>query len=715
MKIHRRRVATALLLATVALNLSFTAFAQNQNFSWTVTGTGTETWYGQNVTYASKTASVSAWAFNPSDTEYLTAGAGGQGTYSVNLNAGPGTGNCSATVSYGTTIIFQDAVGNGNNPPSKSDSGTFQAVAGQTYTLNASIFADASSSIEVTVPQSVQTITNTATRTATMNGNGVVNPSDGQKSVSGFYAPPQPQNGGAISGVSYSLTWNNPNVVMFFSDTLTTNTTNPNAFVIAATSGPYGGIAQPIPGHICIERFDTGGEGIAYHSPDGTNHGDFRLSDNVSVTDQEVADTGYYKVFWTAPGEWVKYSISVAQSGYYSIIVWAGKIDGASTNHVEIDGVNVTGQLTIQNTGSWNYQPLRKDGVYLTSGYHVLKLVMDGCGPDWGNGNFNGIDVAMIPQITQQPVPQIARLNSNVTFSVGTSPATLAYQWFFNSNQIAGATNSVLTFSSIQYSNSGFYMVACTNLAGAVVSTNAQLIVTGPYLGIPQTVPGHIRVERFDVGGEGISYRSPDGTNHGDFRPSDNVSVTDQELANTGFYKIFWTAPGEWIDYTINATHSGYYSIILSAGKIDGASTNHISIDGTNVTGQLTIANTGSWAYQLLRKDGVYISRGSHVLTLAMDGCGPDWGNGNFDDINVVDYGDPQIQTNNASFGLRANRFGFTVAGMSNQVVVIEACTNLSNGPWLPLQTNTLQTNSFDFYDASWTNYSRRFYRTHLP
>ena len=220
-------------LTIAALLIASNTYAQSQNFSWTVTGTGTETWYTENVTYSTKGASTSE-AFNPTDTEYITAGASGQATYSVSINGGP-MGWSSASIYYGNTAIFSASVG--NTDKTEHYSGSFAAVAGQTYTLKASISAlpGASSGVQVWVPKSIQTITNTATRTGTATGSNFVRPSDGQKNLYGFSssAIPQPQNGGTMSGISYSLTWNNPNVALVFSDTWSTTTANPNAYIIA--------------------------------------------------------------------------------------------------------------------------------------------------------------------------------------------------------------------------------------------------------------------------------------------------------------------------------------------------------------------------------------------------------------------------------------------------------------------------------------------------
>jgi len=56
-----------------------------------------------------------------------------------------------------------------------------------------------------------------------------------------------------------------------------------------------------------------------------------------------------------------------------------------------------------------------------------------------------------------------------------------------------------------------------------------------------------------------------------------------------------------------------------------------------------------------------------------------------------------------------ANQFGFSVSGESNQVVVVEASTDLSN--WLPLKTNILGGGPLSFSDPASVSSQKRFYR----
>jgi hypothetical protein len=75
----------------------------------------------------------------------------------------------------------------------------------------------------------------------------------------------------------------------------------------------------------------------------------------------------------------------------------------------------------------------------------------------------------------------------------------------------------------------------------------------------------------------------------------------------------------------------------------------------------------------------------------------------------------PLVQTSDASFGVRTNRFGFTITGTPNIPIVVEATTNLANPAWTPVGTNTLIGGSSYFSDPNWTNYPGRFYRIRSP
>ena len=75
----------------------------------------------------------------------------------------------------------------------------------------------------------------------------------------------------------------------------------------------------------------------------------------------------------------------------------------------------------------------------------------------------------------------------------------------------------------------------------------------------------------------------------------------------------------------------------------------------------------------------------------------------------------PLILGNGSDLGVSTNGFGFTVSWATNISVIVEACTNLVNPDWQPVQTNAITTGSVYFNDPQWTNYFGRFYRVRSP
>ena len=71
----------------------------------------------------------------------------------------------------------------------------------------------------------------------------------------------------------------------------------------------------------------------------------------------------------------------------------------------------------------------------------------------------------------------------------------------------------------------------------------------------------------------------------------------------------------------------------------------------------------------------------------------------------------PQAQNSGVGNGGPANQFGFHINWAGGQSVVVDACTNLANPVWSPIQTNTLTSDSLYFSDAQWADYPGRFYR----
>jgi hypothetical protein len=161
----------------------------------------------------------------------------------------------------------------------------------------------------------------------------------------------------------------------------------------SSASTPYTGIAIALPGRIEAENYDNGGEGVAYHDTTIGNSGGVYRSDNVDL--QTASDTGGgYKVKSAVAGEWLKYTVNVASTGTYSLDARVCSSGQGGTFHIDVDGANVTGEMTVPNTGSWNsFTTITKSGVALSAGTHVFTLVLDSNGSSGMTGNFNWFEI----------------------------------------------------------------------------------------------------------------------------------------------------------------------------------------------------------------------------------------------------------------------------------------------------------------------------------
>jgi len=128
---------------------------------------------------------------------------------------------------------------------------------------------------------------------------------------------------------------------------------------------------------------------------------------------------------------------------------------------------------------------------YATTGYDLAT----GWGTPKGAGLINLLAPtagATAPTVTSQPTNLTVAVGGKATFYVSASgPTPLSYQWRFNGANIAGATGSAISLSSVQTNQAGSYSVLVSNYGGSVASSAATLRVlvspavafTGPSLG----------------------------------------------------------------------------------------------------------------------------------------------------------------------------------------------------------------------------------------
>lgn len=91
------------------------------------------------------------------------------------------------------------------------------------------------------------------------------------------------------------------------------------------------------------------------------------------------------------------------------------------------------------------------------------------------------------PVIVSSPATQTATAGQTVTLSVtAEGAAPLAYQWWFQTNALAGATANSLVLTNVNALQTGSYLAVVTNAFGSVTSAPAVLTVIGPPVIITQ-------------------------------------------------------------------------------------------------------------------------------------------------------------------------------------------------------------------------------------
>jgi len=190
---------------------------------------------------------------------------------------------------------------------------------------------------------------------------------------------------------------------------------------------------------IQAEDFDLGGEGIAYHDTTSTNiGGSYRTSEGVDIKTAVDAGGGY-RLSDVVIGEWVEYTINVAQAGNYDLGFRVANPDPGAKFHAEIDGANVTGSLNVPDTNGYStFATVSKSAVALTAGTHVLRLAFDAVAtPASVAGAFNWIS--------------LTKSGSSSQFIVGTSAASYARDGTFAGNNFG--TESALVVKNSPYTS----------------------------------------------------------------------------------------------------------------------------------------------------------------------------------------------------------------------------------------------------------------------
>jgi beta-glucosidase len=167
----------------------------------------------------------------------------------------------------------------------------------------------------------------------------------------------------------------------------------------AAGSAPFGGAPAAVPGTVQAANYDTGGQGVAYNVASTNGSANGYRSDGIDLeTTADTQDTsaagGADDLGWTTPGQWFKYTVTVATAGNYTVSFRLSSPYGITDAlHIaNAAGTNLTGAVAVPNTGGYETWTTVTAGITLPAGQQTLTVDQDSNG--W---NFHYLTFAQGP------------------------------------------------------------------------------------------------------------------------------------------------------------------------------------------------------------------------------------------------------------------------------------------------------------------------------
>ncbi len=134
---------------------------------------------------------------------------------------------------------------------------------------------------------------------------------------------------------------------------------------------------------------------------------------------------------------------------------------------------------------------------------------------------------------------------------------------------------------------------------------------THAYDGLVEAIPGTVQAENFDPEGYSDSSEENEG---GMYRDAESVDIK----AEGGGFVLGWMTSGEWLEYTVNVTTEGDYSVVASAGAVDAGRTIELSSCDTPL-GTVTIPQVEDWgAMSASEPVTIHLGAGQQVLRVTV-------------------------------------------------------------------------------------------------
>ena len=390
-----------------------------------------------------------------------------------------------------------------------------------------------------------------------------------------------------------------------------------------------------IPGVVYLSDYDLGTNGIAYSD---VNYANYTLSTgedyepwnsgwtyrNDGVDIQESTDnvnSNGYQIGYTKDKEWLKYTVEIAETGFYNINFRFATPQSGAKVKLFINDLDIAGKVNLGNSGGWsNFVNHYIENSYLVAGTHVLKVQVD------GNSEFNMSSIQFLKSTTAIPAFDVLSANTNddeksikVILNHPANLTTISNDLFeVKANNISriiesveiDATNTrLVTIKLVDYL---FYQdilkvsytgSSISSIYNPVLAVFTDLIVANNLV-TRKVVPGKIQAEDFS-NQFGLQTESTQ-----DIGGGENIGYTDS---------------GDYSEYLIYISDSGHYNLNVrtaaqsDAGKVEFELFNNATTESISV---IDLPVTGGWQSWQTTISQVVLNAGIYTLRMKVLAAG---------------------------------------------------------------------------------------------
>ena len=425
---------------------------------------------------------------------------------------------------------------------------------------------------------------------------------------------------------------------------------------------PFGGTAPVLTETLTVEAdtFDTGGQGVAWNDAEpGKDGGDTgaRADSDVEIIGSDIA--------YVDAGEWVEYTIDVAEAGTFDLSVVAKAPTSGATIAVSLEDGSPLTTITLPDAngagnngfGGTSFGATPPQQIALEAGTQTLRFTFGGTIADNGYVlDMRSFTLDRIAEVTpnQQPVtsgitgaPQGAEdeaysfdvssffsdpdAEDTLTFTASNLPAGLSIsEAGVISGTVTGLDGDLTETVTVTASDGDLDVEASFDLTIADADDGGSPDGQAPFGGTAPVVgagnAATIAALAYDEGGQGVAYEDDPGLAGG---TNGGRSGSDVEITALG--DVGWIADGEWLEYTVSVTSAGTYDVDFEAalGSSGGAQRSvSFAFDDGSGFGQTVSAEvdfTGGWTtFQAIEAGSVDLEAGTHVIRVTFKGGSQD-------------------------------------------------------------------------------------------